>query len=88
MHAQGRHVPDILSGGSSSDAYARILKYKFEATMGTPAWAELGHQNTRKSSSDDDDDDDDDDNDLDSELLRVRNALSLFISELCNSRLR
>jgi hypothetical protein len=81
MYAQGRHVPDVLSGGSSSDAYARILKHKFEATMGTPAWAELGNQNTRKSSSSDDDD-------SDNELLRVRKVLSLVINELCNSSLR
>lgn len=68
MCAQGKRVPDVLSGGSSSDAYARILKYKFEATVGTPAWAELSHRNTRKSNPSDDDDDSD--NDSDSELLR------------------
>lgn len=82
VYAQGRHVPDVLSGGSSSDAYARILKHKFEATMGTPAWAELSNQNTRKSSSSDDDDD------SDNELLRVRKVLLLVINELCNSSLR
>jgi hypothetical protein len=87
MCAQGKRVPDVLSGGSSSDAYARILKFKFEATVGTPAWAELSHRNTRKSNPSDDDDDDND-NDSDSELLRVRKLLSLVIIELCNSNLR
>jgi hypothetical protein len=67
MCAQGKRVPDVLSGGSSSDAYVRILKHKFEATVGTPAWAELNHRNTRKSNPSDDDSD----NDSDSELLRV-----------------
>jgi hypothetical protein len=80
MCAQGRHVPDVLSGGSSSDAYRRILKHKFEATMGTPAWAELSNRNTRKSSSSDDD--------SDNELLRVRKVLLLAICELCISSLR
>jgi hypothetical protein len=83
MCAQGKRVPDVLSGGSSSDAYARILKYKFEATVGTPAWAELSHRNTRKSNPSDDDDDD-----SDSELLRVRKLLLLVVIELCNSNLR
>jgi hypothetical protein len=86
MCAQGKRVPSVLSGGSSSDTYAHILKHKFEATVGTPAWAELSHRNTRRSSSSDDDDDND--NDSDSELLRVRKVLSLVISELCNSSLR
>lgn len=81
MHAQGRHVPDVLSGGSSSDAYACILKHKFEETVGTPAWAELSNRSTRKSSSSDDDD-------SDSELLRVRKVLAVVINELCNSSLR
>jgi hypothetical protein len=72
MCAQGKCVPDVLSGGTSSDAYSRILKYKFEATVGTPAWADLSHRNTTKSSSSEDDDDD-----LDNELLRVRKASSL-----------
>jgi hypothetical protein len=86
MCAQGKRVPDVLSGGSSSDPYAHILKHKFEATVGTPAWAELSHQSTRKNSpSDGDDDDDDDDNNSDSEMLRVRKLLSLFITEFCNA---
>lgn len=63
MNAQGRKVPEVLSGGSSSDPYTRILKHKYEATMGSPAWANLGHRNARKSGSSDDDDSDD-------ELLR------------------
>jgi hypothetical protein len=88
MSAQGKRVPDVLSGGSSSDAYVRILKHKFEATVGTPAWAELGHRNTRKSIPSDDDDDDDDDDDSDSELLRVRKLLSLVVFKLCNCSLR
>jgi hypothetical protein len=83
MCAQGKCVPDVLSGGSSSDAYSRILKYKFDATYGTPAWAELSHRNTTKSSSSEEDDDCDDyDDDLDNELLRVRKVLSFVISEL------
>jgi hypothetical protein len=84
MSAQGKRVPDVLSGGSSSDAYVHILKHKFEATVGTPAWAELSHRNTRKSIPSDDDDDDN----SDSELLRVRKLLSLVVIELCNSNLR
>ncbi|PSN45839.1 hypothetical protein C0J52_05510, partial [Blattella germanica] len=65
MGAQGRRVPEVLSGGTTSDSYTQILKHKFEATVGTPAWAQLGHRNTRKGSSSDDDD-----SDSDSELLR------------------
>jgi hypothetical protein len=83
MSAQGKRVPDVLSGGSSSDAYVRVLKHKFETTVGTPAWAELSHQNTRKSSPSDDDDDDNDNSD--SEMLRVRKLLSLLVIEPCNS---
>jgi hypothetical protein len=79
MCAQGKSVPDVLSGGTCSDAYSRILKYKFEATVGTPAWADLSHRNTMKSSSSEDDDDDDD-NDLDNELLRVRKASLLSVT--------
>lgn len=71
MCAQGKCVPDVLSGGTRSDAYSRILKCKFEATVGTPAWADLSHRNTMKSSSSEDDDDDDN---VDNELLRVRKA--------------
>jgi len=78
MCAQGKSVPVVLSGGTRSDAYSRILKYKFEATVGTPAWADLSHRNTTKSSSSDDDDDDDDD--LDNGLLRVRRASLLSVT--------
>jgi len=80
MCAQGKCVPDVLSGGTRSDAYSRILKYKFEATVGTPAWADLSHRNTTKSSSSEDDDDDDDNDDLDNELLRVRRASLLSVT--------
>jgi len=78
MCAQGKCVPDVLSGGTRSDAYSHILKYKFEATVGTPAWADLSHRNTMKSSSSEDDDDDSDD--LDNELLRVRKASLLSVT--------
>jgi hypothetical protein len=89
MCAQAKCVPDVLSGGTSSDAYSHILKYKFEATVGTPAWAELSHRNTTKSSSSgDDDDNDDDDNDLDNELLRVRKISLFVIGDLYNCLLR
>jgi len=77
MCSQGKSVPDVLSGGTRSDAYSRILKYKFESTVGTPAWADLSHRNTTKSSSSDDDDDDDD---LDNELLQVRRASLLSLT--------
>jgi len=80
MCAQGKCVPDVLSGGTRSDAYSRILKYKFEATVGTPAWADLSHRHTTKSSSSEDDDDDDDD--LDNELLRVRKASLLSVTTI------
>ncbi|XP_069693921.1 U3 small nucleolar RNA-associated protein 18 homolog [Periplaneta americana] len=58
MSAQGRKVPEILSGGSGSDPYTRILKHKYEARMGTPSWANLGHRSAKKSGSSDDDSDD------------------------------
>ena len=77
MCAQGKRVPDVLSGGTRSDAYSRILKYKFEATVGTPAWADLSHRNTKSSSEEEEDDDD---GDLDNELLRVRKASLLSVT--------
>ena len=66
MEAQGRRVPKVLGGGASSDPYAKILKHKFESTLGTPAWARLDHRNTKKSSSSDDD------SDSENEMLRVK----------------
>ncbi|KAJ1523333.1 hypothetical protein ONE63_001204 [Megalurothrips usitatus] len=52
---QGRSLHET---SASRDEYSTFLKQKYESMMGTPRWAELNTDSTRKSDTDSDGDDD------------------------------